>query len=86
MEIFKWLFGWRNHVARNLAQKTLVYLKKVEDIDRAPLSDEDLKLFRLESLMNQLEFSRKSCVHKYLSEKAAAADRTLTSAILQYQS
>lgn|GEM_PF-2750175 len=85
MGILDRLFGWRNHMVDTMAQKTLTYLKKVEDADRAPLADEDQKLFRVESLMNKLEFSRKSCIIKYLSDKAALADRTLSSAILQYR-
>lgn len=72
-------------MADTMAQKTILYLKKVEDSDRAPLSDEDQRLFRQESLMNKLEFSRKSCIIKYLTDKAALADRALSSAILQYR-
>ncbi len=70
-----------NHAAESIAQKTILVLKNVEVKDRAPLSNELDKLFRRESLMDRLEFSRPTCVIKYLSKRDLSKDTTLSAAL-----
>ncbi len=81
MGILERLLVKGNHAAESIAEKTIAVLKNVEGKDREPLTNELDRLFRRESLMDRLEFSRPSCVIKYLAKRDLSKDTTLSSAL-----
>lgn len=85
MAIWQRLFGIVNRRIESNTLKTIKFLKVVEYSDRKFLIDEDSKLDLLEAIMNKLEFSRPTCVIKYLQKIGGAGDTLIANALVQIQ-
>jgi hypothetical protein len=84
-DILQKLFGLANRRIESGRLKTIKFLKVVENTDRKFLIDEDSKLDLLAAIMNKLEFSRPTCVIKYLKKIGASGDNLIANALVQIQ-
>lgn len=76
MGFLRRLSGRKDEALDAIARRTINFLKITERKDRKILVQDENRDFETETLLNKLEFSRRSCVLKYIGRLAKGRDVT----------